>query len=252
MRRTALTTATLAALALPGAAHAVTPTDVPPSAVPELSARLDACAVGATSAQRAAAFTGAMPADQAAAVLSMRFELEQRRGSTWKPLAVPGFRTWQRSDPDAAGFVYAKRVERLASGASYRVTVGFRWTDADGRVVRRAERRTRVCRQPDLRPDLTVLGVTAEPSADGTVRYVAQVRNDGPGALTGPLRVALAVDGTAAPAQEVARLAARATTQLTWSAPPCVAGGAVRVDADPDAAVEEADEADNAFVLRCT
>ena len=142
MLRTVLILTALAALSSSDALAADAP------AVPELGVQLTACPTGPVPEQRAASFTGSMPAVDGSSVLAMRFALEQRRGSDWKPLASPAFARWERSAPGAAGFVYDKRVERLAAGASYRVTVSFRWTAADGTVVRRATRRSGACRQP--------------------------------------------------------------------------------------------------------
>ena len=236
----------LGALAAPAAAPAA---DAP--AVPSLGVRVSSCQTGATAAQRGAGFSGAMPAIEGATGLAMRFSLEQRRGTTWKSLAVPGFSTWHRAAPGAAGFVYAKRVERLAPRASYRVEVDFRWTSADGKVRRRATRHSGICRQPELRPDLVLEALTPEPLGDGLVRYVARVRNDGKGAVTKATRVVLTVDGVAQAPQALALLATGAQALVAFEGPACAPGGTVRADVDPDDDVEEPDDADNAFVLRC-
>lgn len=218
--------------------------------VPSLGARLVGCEDGLAPEQRAADFSGSMPAVDGASVLAMRFELEQRRGSTWKAAPIPGTR-WESSVPGAAGFVYAKRVERLAPGASYRMLVRFRWTAADGTVVRRTARRSATCREDDLRPDLSVAAITAAALPDGRTRYVVSLRNDGPTAVLETVPVGLAVDGVAQPPRSLPGLAPSATRTLELEGPACRPGGTLRAVVDPEGAIDESDEADNAVVVRC-
>lgn len=256
MRRIALILpALLGALAVPAGAADAPPTragatDAP---VPALAARIEACETGPTLADRTAEFSGAMPAVAGASVLAMRFELQQRKGTgPFKALAVPGFKGYQRSVPGADGFVYAKRVERLAAGFSYRVTVRFRWTSAEGRTIRRATKSSAVCRQPDERPDLAVSALVAEPAAEGRLRYVATVRNVGRGATTTPSALRLTVDGVVQPLVAVPALQVRQSAVVVLEGPACVPGGTVRAEVDPEEAVEEVQERANGFVLRCT
>jgi hypothetical protein len=58
----------------------------------------------------------------------------------------------ERADPGRPGFIYTKRVEGLTGPAVYRAVVRFRWSDADGHVLRRARRVTGGCRQPGPAP----------------------------------------------------------------------------------------------------
>ena len=244
MRRVVPTLAALAALAGPTVAGA--------EEAPSLAARLDVCEIGIVPGSRVAEFTGAMPAIPGSSVLAMRFAFEQRRGSVFKPVPLPAFKGYEQSEPGAAGFVFAKRVERLAAGASYRVSVRFRWTAADGRVLRRATRTSRICRQPDLRPDLAVVGLTTEAVAGGRARYVARLRNDGPGALADLVGLRLTVDGVAQAVQLAPGPGAGAASTVMLEGPACGPGGTARLDVDPRDAVEEVDESDNAVLLRCS
>lgn len=251
MRRTARLLPLLL-LALPAGAQAATP--APPTAVPTLGVRLAGCQVGTAADDRGADFEGAMPASPGSSVLAMRFDLEQRRGAvSWKPVTgVPGFGRYERSAAGAAGFVFSKRFERLVPGASYRVTVRFRWSDADGAVLKRATRRSPTCRQTDLRPDLTVAGVTTgEPTADGRAHYVVQVSNDGLSALTGALRVGLTVDGLALPSLTLPGLAAGGVGEVGFDGPVCRPGARVVATADPDDDLDEPTESDNTLAVDC-
>ena len=69
----------------------------------------------------------------------------------------------------AAGASSSRRAPPTASWCSYR------WYDEDGRLIRRAKRRSAVCRQPGPLPNLRVRGVTATPIDAQTVRYAVQI-----------------------------------------------------------------------------
>lgn len=247
MRRIALLLAAAsAAFALPATvAAAATP------AAPTLGVRVTGCEAGLNPEQRAAEFTGSMPAVAGSSVLAMRFELQRRTEGAWKPESPPGFTRWERSAPDAAGFVYEKRVERLAAGSAYRVRVRFRWSAPDGTVLRRAARVSGACRPADLRPDLSIDGLTADPLPGGRARYVVQVRNGGLTAALGLLRVGLTVDGVARVAQTLSGLRADAVGSVAFEGPACRPGGSVLVRVDPQDELGEADEADNTLELSC-
>ncbi len=224
------------------------------ASAPALGARLTGCEVGALAGQRGADFEASMPAVPGASALAMRFELERRRGAgAWRPVAgVPGFARYERSSAGAAGFVYAKRVERLVPGSSYRVLVRFRWSDAAGVVRRRATRRSPGCPQPELRPDLGVVGIsTGDPSGDGRARYVVQVRNAGPTAVAGPVPVSLRVGAVLLPAGALAGLAPGALGSVTLEGPACRPGERLVAVVDPRDDVEEAGERDNARTVAC-
>lgn len=248
MRRTALLLTVLAAFA----ASADAALAAGPPAAPALGVRVAGCQTGLELAQRAADFTSSMPAIAGSSVLSMRFDLEQRRGGAWRPVPVPGSAHWERSEPGAAGFVFDKRVERLAEGVTYRMLVRFRWSATDGKVLKRATRRSGVCRQPDLRPDLSVSGITIEPLPNGRTRYVVQVLNGGLSALLGTLRVGMTVDGLALTPQPFSDLGIGTIAEVAFEGPACRSGGTVRAVADPEDSLEEPSEADNALVLRCS
>lgn len=240
----------LAALgaALPAAARA----DAAP--VP-LTAKVSACTTGATAAARTAVFTGSMPADPRAVRLGMRFELRELPDGARHPRRVRAgsFGAWQRSEPGAGGYVVDKRVEGLHAGSSYRVSVRFRWYDADGTVVRTATRLSGACRQPDRRPDLRVTGVTVEPGAAGLPStYRVTVRNDGRSATADPFGVVLvAGDMVLRPADPMAPLAPGSSRTVAITGPACAPGTALRAVADSEDDVEESDEQDNVLTRPC-
>jgi len=248
MRRISLLFTVLAALA----ASADVALATGPPAAPTLGVRVAGCQTGLELTRRAADFTSSMPAITGSSVLAMRFELEQRRGRAWRPVPVRGSARWERSEPGAAGFVFDKRVERLAAGVTYRMTVRYRWFAADGTVIKRATRRSGACRQPDLRPDVSVAGLSTEPLPDGRARYVVQVLNGGLSALVGTLRVGLTVDGAALEPQPLSGLAVGTIVEVSFEGPACQRDGTIRATADSEDSLDEPGEADNALVLRCS
>ncbi len=220
-----------------GSAWAQTPAD--PKA-PALSAALETCETSALPAGRVASFVGSMPAVAGTERMQMRFDLQRRQAGEklWhRLLGVQGFGVWESALPGRAGFVFHKRVDGLQVPASYRAIVRFRWYRADGTVARHARKRTTVCAQPDLRPDLAAGALRAVLDARPAFAiYTLVVRNDGRSAA-GPfaVRVAGAVS-------EVAGLGAGQQVSLTLIAPACAPGALVRAVVDADRRVEEADE----------
>jgi hypothetical protein len=125
-----------------------------------LSAKVAICTTGADPDARAAAFTGSMPATASSRRMQMRFQLQQRIGSStrapFRKVAVPGWSAWVTSDPGRQGFVFTKRVEALSAPAAYRAAVTFRWLDARGHAQKTATRTTAACEEPDPRADLVL------------------------------------------------------------------------------------------------
>jgi hypothetical protein len=129
--------------------------------------------------------------------------------------------------------------------------VRFRWYGRDGRVLRRARRRTATCRQPDPRPDLRADALAAAPGLGAdTVTYLLTVRNAGRGAA-GPFAVALASAGMPQPTVAVDGLAPGASRVVSVPGPSCAAGATVRFVLDAGGAITEADEADDVVDRPC-
>jgi hypothetical protein len=233
-------------VALTAAASAAVAQDRPPP----LAAAVEACAASSLPAQRVASFVGSMPALAGAAVMEMRFDLERRMHGEprWRRMrGVPGFGAWERSDPGRAGFVFHKRVDSLQVPVSYRAVVGFRWKDARGRLVRRAQRRTPPCVQPDMRPNLVPGALTGIffDGRPGLAAYRLVVRNTGRSAA-GPFSVR--VGGGSA---ELAGLAPQQERAVLIIAPICLAGTPTLAVVDADGRVDESFELGNAASRRC-
>lgn len=235
-------------LAFPAGASAEAP------AKPASSVAVVSCATGPTVAERSATFTASMQAGEKTKRMSMRFDLYERRAGarSFRRVKAPNFGTWERSRRGVPAFIFTKRIEGLASPASYRVAVRFRWHGAGGKVTREIRRRSAICRQPDVRPDLLVdgLSVSNGPDADH-LTYVVTVRNQGKGDAAIPFGVVLTVGQVAQPMQAVATLGAGGSTVLSFVAPRCGPGSRIAVVVDAADAIAEAREGNNRLTQMC-
>lgn len=219
---------------------------------PKLGATLAACQAGAEPDQRFAVFIGSMPALRGTKHMSMRFDLEERRSDTsrFRRIAAAKFGRWDRAKTGAAGFVYTKRVTRLAQGRWYRATVRFKWQDATGKVQRTARRATVACHQPDQRPNLQVESVHAARSSGAEMRYLVTVVNAG---LTAAAEstVTLDVAGDPSRLRAVPPLAPGEKTTGVIETTRCAPGSTVVAKADAFAQVDESREDDNRLDAPC-
>jgi hypothetical protein len=185
--------------------------------------------------------------------MAIRFDLLQRGpgDAAFARVTLPAWGRWERSEPGRTGFIYTKTVRALRAPGAYRASVRFRWYAPDGRVVRRARRLTRICRQRDPRPDLQAGALTTAPGlGPGTVTYLLTVRNAGHGAA-GPFAVRLATAGMPQSPVAVAGLAPGESRVVELAGPRCVPGATVRFVLDPANAVVESDEADDVVDRSC-
>jgi hypothetical protein len=195
----------------------------------------------------AAEFEARMATLSGTTAMQMRFTLQASTPTrpAYRRVAAPGFGTWTTADPGITRYVYTRRVENLVGPARYRVLVHFRWLDAAGEPVARARRVSRVCRQPDNRPNLTVDELSVEPTADPrTHRYVAHVHNTGRRTADA---FELAVGDL--PPVIVAALPPGRSRAVEVSGPACE--GEISAVADPADAVDERSEADNEATADC-
>ena len=216
---------------------------------PRLAATLAACETGTDPAQRFAVFTGSMPAMRGTRRMSMRFDLEERGSEeTAAPqrVAAPKLSRWNRSKAGVAGFVYTKRVTRLAPGRWYRAIVRFRWHGARGRVQKSAKRVTAFCHQPDQRPNLELVSVgRARPGS-----YLVTIVNTGMTASPAS-QVALEPRPGTEARRAVPPLAPGERTTVVVDAEPCEPRTVVVVQLDRERAIDESREDDNRVESDC-
>jgi hypothetical protein len=115
-----------------------------------VSAALDQCVTAGSQGERSATFSGEMTAVPGGPRMAMKIEVEVRlpEEAQFHTISAPGLGVWRNSDPGVKTYRYVKQVTNLSVPATYRASVHFRWMNAKGHTVRRAERHTRVCDQP--------------------------------------------------------------------------------------------------------
>ncbi len=138
------------ALASIGAPRALAQATTPDATV--VTATLEQCVASGGQAERSATFTGEMNSVPGAAKMSMRIDVEERAPgeAEFHPVSAPGLGVWRAADPKVKVYKYLKQVTNLSAPASYRGLVRFRWINARGHVIKRAERLTTRCLQPAL------------------------------------------------------------------------------------------------------
>jgi hypothetical protein len=215
-------------------------------------ARLMSCVKSTDPTARVAVFEGSMRAWRHSRRLQLRFRLQSRtpEDPVWRTVHADGFGRWQSSEAGVRRFVYDKRVEGLAAPASYRVVVRFRWRNAHGRIVGRAQRISRTCHEPDPRPNLVVRNLLAYRLGPARARYVAVVANTG---RTAADAFAVRFDRAALQLGEAfgAPLAPGRTVRVHLDAPACKAGDALDAIVDPDGLIDEHSETDNRRQITC-
>jgi hypothetical protein len=146
-----LATAALASGA-PLAAGAGTPLGVVVPKQPIASATLTECVTSVNQEERSATFAGEMRVLPGTARMAIRIEVEEKppREELFHTVSAPGIGAWQMSGlhPKPSVFKYLKQVTDLPAPGRYRASVRFRWLNAHGVTIRRAERTTHVCAQP--------------------------------------------------------------------------------------------------------
>jgi hypothetical protein len=227
------------------AASEAEPTRAAGAAASGAEAVLTGCERATVDRDGAADFEARMDRVAGAARMQVRFRLQVRSKRRWVRVPAPGFDQWVTSDPGVARYVYGKRVEGLLAPGAYRVQVRFRWLDADGHAIESERDNSGVCRQPDPRPNLTLIGLRATRAG-----YIAQVLNNGRSPAL-DFSLALAVGGEPAGSVEVSGVPAHQSRFIAIPGPACAPGAEVVVEADPGQAVAEAAEDDNVLRRVC-
>lgn len=125
------------------------------------SASLEECVTATVQEQRAVAFSAEMTAVPGTIRMAMRIDLEERAPdeAEFHTVTASGLGVWRSSDPKVKVYKYLKQVTNVSAPAVYRGFVRFRWLNAKGHTIKRAERLTSKCLQPGVPPE------PAEPGA---------------------------------------------------------------------------------------
>lgn len=220
---------------------------VPPvAAARTVHARLLSCHSALRPVQRSLTVEGEMFRAAAGERMQMRFDLLRRApGGGFRRLPAPGLGVFKRAQAGVADYRFRKTIRNLPAPAELRVQVTFRWLTPTGREVARLVRSSPVCRQPELRPDLRVVALSA-----GSGGYRVVVRNAGASPALGFL-VGVVVDGRPLTAQRVATLGPGESRPLIFAGPACDPGQLVLARVDQHRRVDEASELDNVRAIPC-
>jgi hypothetical protein len=243
MRRTGLAPLLAAALLLGGLTGGA-------QAASRTSVKVTECQVGKTQETRLATFQGRMRAVKGTARMAMRFALVAETTATASPQIVdaPALSPWRRSRSGVSEFTYAQTIKGLAPGVTYRSVVSYRWYDAKGRIIERAERRSGTCVQDGDLPNLVLASVkSARGGVEGTGVYTVSVGNTGHGDVEA-FTVSLIADGAHIDTRTIDGLKAGEFTTVRFTGPYCRRLRAV-VDRGQD--IPETVEDDNGLKARC-
>ena len=204
--------------------------------------------------QRLAAFDGRMDAVSGAERMQMRFVLQDRlpHHRHYHRVRIPGFSAWQTSEAGKTRYVYTKRVDGLVGPARYRVVVRFRWLDQDGDVVREARARSRSCRQPDPRPDLSVDAIDVRPgTTPDRRRYAVTIANTGRSDADASKLTLDLGDGGSLFTTSVDPIGAGEQRTVVIGGRACLPGAELTATADATDVIDERDEDDNVLAAPC-
>jgi hypothetical protein len=194
--------------------------------------------------------------------MQMKFDLmrETKAHPRFAVVHGKGLGSWLTPDNPTLGqrpgdmWIVNHPVVDLAAPATYKFRVTFRWLGAQAQTLSTAVQSSSACYQPELRADLFVKSLTADPIPSGVGTgewaYVATIANRG---LTGaaPVEVDFA-DGASAPlAATVASVGPKSTVHQRFVAPACVPGATLTVTVDPRQTNDEYDYANNLLTMPC-
>lgn len=257
IRRTGI--ALVAATALPGAVAAQAPARAATGAPPRAALRGLVCQRALDPPARAVDVTTVMRPIAGTARMAVQFTLLVRAAgaASFTPIVAPGLGTWLTpSDPTLGqrpGDVWIVKhpVADLNAPALYRFQVVFRWTDAKGRVLGTSVRNSRVCTQPELRPDLVVsaVSVLADQTDPALDDYLVTLANSGATAA-GPFTLRL-TDGSVVKDKVVDHLAPRSSKSFQFVGPACDSTAPPTVTADPAGQVDVSSRAGATLAVTC-
>jgi hypothetical protein len=250
MRRVALTSLVACVfVALPGAF--ALGANAPQRA--DARARLTACKPSLDPATRSLTVDASMRSLQKGDRMQLRFELFRKANGNrrFRKLAGPGLGTWNPATTGVDRYRFRKPIQNLPAASTYYVKVTYRWLDQHDVAYAKTVRQTGVCFQPDLRPDLRVVGFTGTRRlGPGQFAYMVLLRNAGRTASR-DFDAVLTIGGLPRPAANVPGLAAGEQRAVELTGPRCESGATARVELDPDNRVDESNERNDSRSTTC-
>jgi hypothetical protein len=204
--------------------------------LPSTSAKVNSCVSANTYANRKIELSGRMAALPSAngGKLQMRFDVfrkfnESRR---FRLLTADGLGTWLgNTEPTATVYVRNIALTQIETATQYKARVRYRWLDADGNVVAKKTRYTKICKQTAKLPDPELLSVFKYPNpGEPTTTYVVRIYNLSKSEAVN-LPVSLAIDGQPPATQMIDSIEGKQLVNLTFSdLPSCTTEKYVRID----------------------
>ena len=120
---------------------------------PAVSASVEQCVTASAASDRSVTFTAQMETAPGTHRMAMQIILQEhnRDEAGFHTLTAGGIGAWQRSEVGVKIYKYVRQVTDLPAPAAFRAIVEYRWLSEKGHVIRTDERRTSICRQPDVR-----------------------------------------------------------------------------------------------------
>lgn len=239
------------------------------SAGPKASVSVAKCRSAATYAERRLEFRASMSAISGGGKMELRYTLYRRFNNQSRFRAVtpaPGSSLAQwltSSDPAATRYIHSLAFTPIETAAEYRVKVSYRWLNSNGKIVKRAKRTSKLCKQRRGLPDLKIVDVQRYPNS-GTVFpefpvvWAVTIQNVGASSAsfaTSPILSGTAAagltDGTVADSLDpLDTIPAGGTLVRQLYGQEC-RSGPVDVTVDPLNVVREKNENDNGFKGAC-
>lgn len=237
----------IAGLAWPGVGTAASA----PKTAANGAAELLECSRGKQAKDRRLLVRGSMTQIPGGTRMVMRLHLREKVGTEpWRGAHAPGINLPREARPGVTEFAYRQRVLALKKGASYRISITFRWYDADGREIEHQIAESPICRQPGKLPNPKIrdsIKVADGPTPD-TRRYVVRIGNTGRVGV-GKVLLRLSVDGAEVDTRRIGKLAAGQRRSVGFVGPVC--RGEVVALLDPGNLIAEVSERDNLMRTPC-
>jgi hypothetical protein len=215
-------------------------------------AKLAACRTSDDAASGALEVDASVTPIRGTVRMGLRFDLYRRAAGSphFRRADAPRLFMWRRSGVRPPSFAVNQAVDGLTAPAVYEMRVGFRWYGRHGRVLATRYHDTRLCRQPERRPNLRIGVAQEDPDAPGT--YYVHVRNTGLTAAGGfDVAFRPGDDATLQQVQRVVGLAPGQVAKLTFGGPVCAGATRPSIVVDLGAEVTESNEGDNRRFARC-
>jgi hypothetical protein len=191
--------------------------------------------------------------------MQLRFDLLSKTSDpgTFTPLTGGDLGMWRSPPNPTLGqqpndvWLLKHPVSDLAAPAAYRFQVSFRWFGAHGRLLGSAARSSRVCFEPELRPDLLVQSIVVSPvSGHPKVdEYVTTIANNG-ATGAGPFEVEF-TDGSVVRTPTVRHISPHATKVINFFGPVCDPTAPPTVTVDPTDQVDDLNRSNNSLTATC-